>query len=551
MPTINFSLKDLQHILGKNITIKELEELLVYCKGSVENYDNENDDVTAELADTNLPYLWSTEGIARLLKGALGIETGLAKIKVNNSKYQIVVDSSVEGVRPYIVAFAARGKKVDGYLIKQIIQLQEKLCENFGRRRQKVAIGVYRLSKIKFPVHYKATDPESIKFIPLDFRVQMTQQEIIENHPKGKEYAWILEGAKKYPILMDSNENVLSFPPIINSAETGKIEEGDSELFFEATGTDLKLLNIAANIFAHAFHERGFEIYSTEIKYKNNTVKTPELGIEKIKLDKKDVEKMIGIKFTDGEIKKFLEKTRYGVKGNMVNVPCYRSDILHPVDLIEDIAIMHGYNKIKGLPLSEYTIGRTFDIIKFIDNIRDLMAGQGYNEVLSPILSNKELLCDKMRANDASVIEISNKMSETFSCLRSWLIPIMLDVLSKNKHVDYPQRIFEEGLVTLKEGNEANDYEKIVVVTANKTADFTEAKQVLSYVMDLIGIEYRIEEIKHESFIPGRVGKILVQNKEVGLIGEVHPETLKNFNLEMPVAALELNITKLFEMVGK
>ncbi len=551
MPTIKFSLKDLQALLNKKITIEELENLLRYCKGEVGSYDKAADEVTAEFADTNLPYLWSTEGIARLLKGVIGKEKGIPKIDVKKSNYDVIVDDSVSNIRPYIVSFAAKNKKVDDYLIKQMIQLQEKLCENFGRRRQKIAIGIYRLKKIKFPVYYKATDPESIQFVPLDFRRSLTQQEILETHPKGKEYAWILKGMKKYPILVDSENNVLSFPPIINSAETGKIEEGDSDLFFEATGTDLKALNLAANIFAYALYDRGFDIYSVNVKYKNSKMITPELKNEKMKIKKEDVEKLLGLVFTDVQIKHLLEKSRYGFSNSVVEIPSYRGDILHGVDLIEDIGIMYGYENIKGRALTDYTTGRTFEIVKFINNIRDLVVGLGYQEIMSPILSNKENLYNKMNIKDFGTIEIANPMSETFSCLRSWLIPILMDVLSKNKHVDYPQKIFEEGLVTVKKDNKAVDYERLAIVSAHKDANFTELKQILDYLMNLNNIKYQIEEIKHESFIEGRVGRVSVNGKNIAFIGEINPVVLKNFNLTVPVAALEINLSDLFEIIRK
>lgn len=559
MPTINFSLKDLQKLIGKKIDLKELEELIRFCKGEISRYDKTSDEITAEFADTNLPYLWSVEGIARFLKGVVGKEKGIAKINIKKSNYEIIVDGSVSDIRPYIVSFAASGKKVDDYLIKQIIQLQEKLCENFGRRRQKVAIGIYRLNKIKFPVYYKATDPESIQFIPLDFKRPLTQQEILEEHPKGKEYAWILKGVKKYPILVDSENNVLSFPPIINSIETGKIEEGDSELFFEATGTDLKALNLAANIFAYALYERGFDVYSVNIKYvkckekliKTKSIKTPQIINEKIKIKKEDVEKLIGLSLNDAQIKNLLEKARYGFNAGVVEIPSYRGDILHAVDVIEDISIMYGYDKLKGIPLTEYTTGRTFEIVKFINNIRELMVGNGYQEIMSPILCNKKILYDAMNIKDFGTVEIANPMSETFSCVRTWLIPILMEVLSKNKHADYPQKIFEEGIVTLKKDGKIIDYERLAVVSAHNNANFTEIKQILDYIMNLIGVKYEIEEIKHDSFIEGRVGRVSVNGKNIAFIGEINPIVLKNFNLAVPVSAFEINLTELFEIINK
>lgn len=551
MPTITFSLKDLQNLLGKDITIDELENLVSYGKGELDNYDKETDEVSVDFGDTNLPYLWSVEGIARYFKGILGIEKGLPKIQLAKADHTVIVDSSVKDVRPFIAAFVAKGKKVDDYLIKQVIQLQEKLCESFGRRRQKIAIGVYSYGKITFPVYYKATSPESIKFTPLEFKKEMTQAEILKEHPKGKEYAWILKGKSRYPLLVDSVNQVLSFPPIINSDWTGKVTEEDKDLFIEATGTELEPLLQALNIMAYAFYDRGFQISSVEIVSEGKKVETPQITTEKLKITKHQIQALTGLDLKTSELNELLEKARYGVTSSSVLIPPYRRDILHPVDIIEDIAIMYGYNNFKDLPLTSHTTGETSDLVKFKNKIRELMVGFGYQEVLSPVLSNKGILLDSMGCKDFGTIEIENFMSETFSAVRSWLIPILMDFLSKNTHVEYPQKAFEQGLISVRKEGKVIDYERIAAVSANDKADYTEVRQVLDYILRILGVEYSVEETEHDSFLPGRVGRVVVNGIKVAYIGEISPQVLFNHGLEVPVAAMELNISQLFEIISK
>jgi len=548
MPTITFSLKDLQNLVGKKLSVEVVQELAHYGKGDFEGYDKETDEVKIDFGDTNLPYLWSVEGFARLVKLVLGKDKGISRLKIEKGNYKVKVDKSVKSVRPFIAAFVAKGCKIDDYLIKQIIQLQEKLCDNYGRRREKVAIGVYRYEKIKFPIHYKATDPESIKFTPLEFRKEMTQQEILEEHPKGKDYAWILEGCKKYPILIDDNEEVLSFPPIINSNNTGKVEEGDSDLFFEVTGTDMNAGLLASNIFAQAMADRGAKIYSVDIEYPDKKITTPKFFNESINVKAEDVSKIIGIDLKDSDMRKLLEKAGYAIVKGKVMIPHYRRDILHPADVVEDIAIMYGYDKIKEEVLTSYTIGNTSDMVNFIDKVREILVGLGYQEAMSPILSNKVLMSDKMNMKEFYGVEISNYMSETYSVVRSWLLPILMDMLGKNKHIEYPQKIFEEGLVTVKKGNEVKDYERVALVNCNEKADYTEAKQAMDYLFSRLGIEYDIEEVEHDSFISGRVGRVVVSGKKVGYIGEINPKVLDNFELTLPVVGFELNLTEIFEV---
>ncbi|MDP7180328.1 MAG: phenylalanine--tRNA ligase subunit beta [Candidatus Woesearchaeota archaeon] len=546
MPTITFSLTDLQNIVGKKLSVEEVGDYAHLGKGDFEGYDKETDEIKIDFGDTNLPYLWSVEGFARLIKSILGKTKGIPKIKINKSDYKIIVDNSVSKVRPFIAGFVAKGKKVDDYSIKQLIQLQEKLCENFGRRRQKVAIGVYSYKKIVFPIHYKATNPESVKFTPLDFKREMTQQEILESHPKGKEYSWILKDQKKYPILLDSKDQVLSFPPIINSAITGKVEEGEEDLLFEVTGTDLNAVLLSTNIFAYALFDRGYEIYSLEINYSDKKITTPHMFNDTIKLRKDEVKKLIGLDLKEAEIKKLLEKIHYDYDNNTVEIPPFRKDILHPVDIIEDIAISYGYNKIEEQPLTSYTIGETSQMIRSIERIREMAVGLGYIEVMSPILTNKEILHGKMNIKNSGTIELSNPVSETYSSVRSWILPSLFEVLSKNKHVEYPQKIFEQGIIASKKTSKVNEFERVAILSAHEKADFTEIKQILDCLLRSLNISYEIEDVDHDSFIPGRVGRVIVNNKKVAYIGEVSPKVLENFSLDIPVCALELNLTELF-----
>jgi phenylalanyl-tRNA synthetase beta chain len=550
MPTITFSLKDLQNLVGKKLSIDEVKDLSEYGKGEFEAYDKETDEVSISFGDTNQPYLWSIEGVARLFKGLIGKQKGIPQLKINKSDYKVIVDKSVDKIRPYVVAFVAKGQKVNDYLIKQIIQLQEKLCENYGRRREKIAIGIYSHSKITFPVHYKATSPESVKFIPLDFRKEMTQQEILEEHPKGKEYAWILEGKSKYPILIDSKDQVLSFPPIINSAITGKVGENEQDLLFEATGNDMDALLLSANTFAQAFYERGFTIHSVDIKYPTKTVTTPHLFNETIKINKEKVNSVLGLDLKDAEIKKLLEKYQYDYSNGIVKIPHYRRDILHPVDVIEDIGISYGYNNIEELPIKDYTVGQTKPIVNFIDKVREIIAGLGYQEIISPVLTNKKTLYENMNMGDFGSVEISEYMSETYSCVRSWILPIMMEVLSKNKHIEYPQKVFEQGLVSVRKGETITDYERIALASAHDGVDFTEIKQIIDYLMRILGVKYEIEEVDHDSFIPGRVGRVIVNGKKVAFIGEILPNVLENWKVEVPVAGFELNLSDLFSAIN-
>jgi len=549
MPTITFSLKDLQRLVGKKLAIGEVSELAHYGKGDLENYDEEADEVKIDFGDTNLPYLWSAEGFARLIKGILGMQKGFPEIKLQKGDYQVIVDKSVAKIRPFIACFAAKGQKIDEYLLKQLVQLQEKFCETYGRRRQKVSIGLYSYKRLKFPVHYRAVEPLAVEFIPLEFKAKMNLREMLAEHPKGKEYAWILDGLEKYPVLMDDKNEVMSFIPIINSNFTGKLEVGDENLFFEATGTDEEAVNLAANIFAYALHDRNFDIYSAEMKYPDRKVVIPDTKKEAVQIKNEQINNLFGLELKESEVKHLLEKSRYNFRDYKVEVPAYRKDILHPYDIIEDIGIMYGFDKIKELPLTTFTIGSTLKINEFIDKVREIIAGLGYQEVMSPVLTNKEFLYKKMYMEDFGTIEIEDYMSETYSAVRSWVLPNMMEVFSKNKHVEFPQKIFEEGLVNIRKSDSIVECSRIAIAASHESANYTEIRQVLDYVMKCFGLKCDIEEAEHNSFIEGRCARAIVKGKKVAYLGEINPQVLENWNLEMPVAAMELNLTELFKMI--
>jgi phenylalanyl-tRNA synthetase beta chain len=546
MPTISFQFDDLNSLVGKKITEKDLEEFMMYyAKGELESYDKKTGEVSVSLDDTNQPALWSVEGIARLFRHVLGIEKGIPPIEITKEGYVVEVSPSVKSVRPYISAFVFKGKPLDDYLLKQLIQLQEKIAEAYGRKRQKLSIGLYPAGKIKFPIKYDTVAPNGIKFVPLEFSNALTPEEILEQHPKGKEYAWVLKGAKRYPILVDSNNEVLSMAPITNSDFTGKLEVGDREILFEVTGMDEDAVCLATNIFAQNLFERKYEIFSATISYSDKKVIAPHPFNEKIKITKDQVKQLLGLDLNEAEIKNLVEKAGYDFSNYVVSVPPYRADIMHPFDIVEDIAIMYNFKDIAPLPMKSYTVGCSRPEVQFADKLRELAVGLGCQEIISTVLSNTNALCTSMNIPNSGTIEIENYMSETYSAVRSWLLPMLVEFLSKNKHVDYPQRIFEQGPVVEKRGSELVEVEKLAVAFAHTGADFTEIKQAMEALFRALGIEYFIKPEEHGSFIKGRCGRVYVNKKAVAYIGEISPAVLSAWGIEVPVAALEIDLSGL------
>jgi len=161
------------------------------------------------------------------------------------------------------------------------------------------------------------------------------------------------------------------------------------------------------------------------------------------------------------------------------------------------------------------------------------------------VLSNKELIHGKMNVSDTGTVEIENVMTQTYSCIRTWILPLLIDVLAKNKHVDYPQKLFEQGLVSIRE-KEVRDEQHLAAVIAHTTANFTEMRQSVEAALRNAGISYTIDEFELGCFVPGRAAKIIVNKKQVGFIGEIHPAVLEKFGLQVPVSGCEINLSGIF-----
>jgi phenylalanyl-tRNA synthetase beta chain len=541
MPIIEISAIDLKRLVGK----LDFEEIEKYSK--LEISESENSDIlNVEVKDSNRPDLLSTEGIARELKGILGKERGLVKYETKNSNF--ILNNEGVKARPEIACAVIKNIKLDDFAIKQIIQLQEKLCDGFGRKRKEAAIGVYDFDKIKWPVIYKSVKPDGIKFTPLDMAEALTPRQILIKHEKGREYAKLLENESEYPLVIDSANEVLSMPPIINSNYSGKVSGQTKNLFVEVTGFDKDKIMMALNIILAALADRKGEVYSVSVNAKNKFV-SPEFKTKIKKFSVDDVNKRLGLSLTGKEISNLIERARYNakMKGNEIEaeVPFYRADILHPVDVIEDIAIAYGYENISPEDMKIFTTGKTLDETKTANKIADIMIGLGFQELVTLNFSNKNDLFKKMNQKETEVIEIENPVSLSYSCLRNWLIPSLMNVLSQNTTKTYSQQIFEVGNVVEKSSGEvaSETMQKLAIASSDTKVNFTNMKQVLFYLMQNLKIEFEIRESNHESFIAGRQAEIIINKKKAGIFGEVNPKVLVSWGIEMPTVALELDLT--------
>ncbi|MBI5225176.1 phenylalanine--tRNA ligase subunit beta [Candidatus Micrarchaeota archaeon] len=546
MVTVNVSKKYLLQLAGKKLSDLQLEEALHQIKSPIDSQDGNN--LVIEV-NGDRPDLLSAEGISRALKGYLGVEKGIPSEKFGKSGMVVNVDSSVKSVREFIVCAVVENLKISDDDLADLIQIQEKLTLTHGRKRKKVAIGLHDTSMLTAPYFYKAVDPKSISFIPLGKDRKMDLQEIIEKHEKGIDYAYILDGAKKYPVIFDSKNQVLSFPPIINGALT-MLTTNTKSIFIDITGLDYHACNIALNILCQDFADRGASVKTVEIKSGGKAITTPETAPEKMELDIGFANKLLGTELSAKQIVECLKKQRISAKiKNPKTIEClipkYRADFLHPVDLVEEVALGYGFNKFIPKQPSVYTKGELSENTKLIDDAVGLMIGFGFMQINTPILTN-EKLAGKVKSI-SPLVKILNPISEEYENVRSSLLPQMLDTLSKNTHNIYPQKIFEIGSTIIANPKIAVQCENnisIAAAIASPTANISDLSPVLLELLGKLQLEFDLHKSELKMFISGRQATLKGKGAIFGEIGEISPEILEMLKMEVPISAFEIVIKR-------
>jgi len=559
MPTISIFHHDFERLLGRAVSLERMEALLPLVKGELKDHAGTSGEIRIELQDSNRPDLWCVEGITRQIRCALSgnpIAYPFFSSKIKSSR-RLRVLPDVEQVRPFVAACVAVGYKVTKEGLDQFIQTQEKLAGLYGRKRQTVSVGLYRLPSITFPVTYGLVNPQEARFVPLGLTEKMTLDEILAVHPKGQEYGSILAGHDRMPLLWDKEGVVLSFPPIINSRGVGEVCVGDKDLLIEVTGTDLSMVILTLNIFAANLADRGASIEPIEVTYPyatqyGKTVRAPVDISQSQRISIQNVERALGVSLGSETIQRALRAYGYQVKTTRqtlsVKIPPYRNDLMHVADVAEDVAISQGYDSFTPVMPSQFTVGALSPKEQTTDHIRDLMVGFGFQEVFSNILASRNELVDRMRLENSEyglVVEIANPMSQQFACLRPSILPCLLRMEAASIHAFYPHRLFEVGEIALPDLSVdlgSRTLTTLAAIVAHPTANFSEIHAHLDLLMYYLARAYTLEPATHPSFLDGRVGKILCAGRAVGFVGELHPELLDRWQVTMPIGAFELQV---------
>jgi len=551
MPVITLNRERFCSFIGRRITVEDMAKWLPWLGVDIEEVGP--DYVKIEFNPNRVDFS-SYAGVARAFRGLMEWETGLPKYQVAEGEIVLKVDPKVAEVRPYVVAAVIRDVKLDEESVRELMEMQEDLHWGVGRDRRKASIGVHNLDRVQPPFLYTAEDPDAVRFVPLDRAEEMSLREILEKHEKGIAYRHIVDWAPRYPLLVDREGRVLSMPPIING-ELTRVKSQTRNLFIDITGTDQNAITRGLNVLVTALADMGGTIESVHVKYPDRAVVSPNLVPQQMTLRIDYACELLGLKLSEANAIRCLRKCRLDAKrmgkGVLeVLIPPYRIDIMHEVDLVEEVAIGYGYYKLRPTKPATVTTGKQHRASVVANDVRKIMIGLGFAEAMNFILTNEIIHYEKMRKRAREMVRLENPVSMEYSITREDLLPGLMKNLTDNKHESYPQRLFEvSDVIKISEKTETRSERRLHVagVSSHATANFTEIKSYVEALLSNLGLRrWETKETRDPSFMEGRVASIHVKRKKIGVFGEIHPEVLNNFELENPTGAFEIDLEEIF-----
>ncbi len=539
MPVVELSYIRLQKLVGK-VTKKQISDVLPFLGLDIESEDK---DLVRIEYSPNRPDYSTDFGIALGLQGLLGIKTGAIKLNIKKSRrYAISVKSEVSKVRPFVTGIVATNGKIDDETIKQYMTMQEDLHFGIGRKRKKSSIGIHDLDKITFPLVYTTTN-RNHKFIPLNSKKELSISEILKNTDVGKNYGSILGNSSHVPLILDANHKTVSFPPIINAAET-TVTTKTKNLFVEVTGINKEDAEDMLSVVATILQSAGFTLESVQISGAKNSL--PKLEQKKLSVSPSLINQTLGLNLNTSKIILSLKKSRLdaSTKGKNIicGIPAYRFDIFGPMDLVEEVALGYGIQNLEPILSPSQTLGQKHPNSISLQSISSIMTGLGYMEALNSSLTSKRILYDNTKRDSSKIISVLDSKSLEHTILRDSLIPGLIDNLAKNIHESYPQQLFEIGTIFNKTSS-VTEETHLCAISSHKDVNFSEIKSVLqSVTQSIFGKICETKTTTHSTFEKGHVANIIVDGKIIGIIGEISKLTKDNFKLREPIVSFEIKL---------
>ncbi|KAJ1422721.1 hypothetical protein B484DRAFT_398953 [Ochromonadaceae sp. CCMP2298] len=613
MPNITLIRDHLFEAIGRTYTDEEFDELCFEFGVEVDGVETEVVEFTGDgskeehvvyiiAIPANRYDLLCMEGFTRAIRIFLGLEKSPTYRTVGTPQESLTmhVEPATSQIRPFVVCAVLRGVTFDKKVYKSFIDLQEKLHQNVCRRRTYVAIGTHDLDTLQGPFRYKAQAPADINFVPLTENAGKSYggKELLDFYRSDpstkhlKPYTDIIYESPVYPVLYDSTGRVLSMPPIINGKHS-RIQMHTKNVFIECTGTDLTKCNIVLDTVVTMFAEHCAEPFTVEpvkVVYEatGETHITPLLSRRTCDTPLKDITSIVGVDIPPEEICRLCDRMQLGPSEILldlgvirVNVPPTRSDVLHPVDVVEDVAIAYGFNNIPLQVPPTQSFGCPLPINQFCDLLRQEIARAGYVEMLTHGLCSTAENFSHLRRPIGPAVSLSNPANVEYEVVRTTLVPGALKTLSFNKALSHKEgiRLFEISDVVIPTDNEvgAMNCRRLVGLYSSNTAGFEVIHGLADRVMTAVqiqpdevyaksslsdaayadakrvgrpGVVYSVRQGSDPLFFPGMSAELVLHWADgrvqvVGCMGAVHPEVLQNFDVSYPASVVEIDIEAL------
>ncbi|MBS2036639.1 phenylalanine--tRNA ligase subunit beta [bacterium] len=515
----------------------------------------EKDVVRMELLAVR-PDMFDPGGLARTLRNYFKETLDTPSYPSSASDFSVSVEPGLEQ-RPYIACAVVRNLKLDDDKIRVIMKLQENLHWALGRDRKRASIGVYDLDTLQGKrFRYTSVAPEELQFAPLGYSAEekWTPARVLAEHTKGTAYARLIKDHPRYPILFDENNQVMALIPIINSEAT-KVSKNSTNFFIDVTGLEERIVNKTLNTIVTSMLELdpGARLETVRIDSASGAQVTPDLTPQQAVLNPVTAASRIGVPLDKDGVIECLRRMGHEVSqradGNLdVKIPAYRNDILHEVDLIEDVAIAYGYHNIVPTLVPTLTVGSEQPLETAGASARAALTGLGYLEVLTLILSNEAAQYDLLgRPREDRHVVIQLPISQDQTMVRVSLLPGLLDTLSVNTDHELPQRIFEIGNISLLDDSEtgASEHRRLAAAAIGPRVDFAQMRATCEALLREFGWKLETRASQDPAFLSGRGAEVWghrgEQSVRLGLLGEIHPQWLEHYGLGHPAAAFELH----------
>jgi len=539
----------------------------------------EDDEFQLEFAPDRLDRL-SVEGVARSLRYHYGDDRGVEVPNTNSADWSIEVEDQPDE-RPYVTGAIVRGLDMDDAALESLIQLQEKLHATMGRKRAKGAIGVHDLTMLKGDsvtdetgksITYTSADPDEATFVPLDADAEMTPSEVMASHETGQTYGDLVADFDRVPAIYDAI-GLFSFPPVINGRRT-EVSVDSRDLFIEMTGTDQWTIDHMCNIVCYALAARGGQVEKVDVSYADDapgeyagkTLERPDFSVRTKTVTHDRIEAILGVSLDSREVIDYAERAGLDASETEsddgvayeVEIPPYRVDVIHPLDIIDDIGRALGFNSLEPTYPDVSTVGGRHDRSRLEDAARDALVGLGFEDLLNFHMINEAENFERMSLDpdntdgdavgQADPVTIQEPYSEDYTILRTWALPSIMMVLENNTHRSYPQDLAEIGLAAGLDDSENTgvaEHRTVAAALARTDASYEDAKARLQALADAFGKDLETPPTTHPSFISGRAAEVVLDGESVGVIGEIHPKVLVEHDLELPVAVFEFRLDAL------